>query len=712
VDSTGQIDEGAQGEKNNTSPGERLAPKCVADKGKGSGAIAGPGVAKKDPLMARGKEKMSVKGSLAPDRRGRSGEDDSRVAIADLELKGSQVVVTLAREGKPLVELADAAGLQLEVWAGRQRQVLPLMQADPNLQKINGRGGRVVFVTDIVLEKSGPVMARLIGGEGKVLTKMLSPGDEAARRVLSSAQRMNELEPLSPDGLRPAMDAARMGAASDGTGPAGTMMAERLKIEPGENPSAVPLMLDRGIRILNPTGGSYYQGETITIAYVVTREGVTSGNLTFTVMNQAGVEAGTITVPFSPEGPVYFTLRENAPPGEYVIMGSHPESGASGISDSFQVHNLANARIDFLTPEGGSEHHPGESMTVRYRFNKRVPPGTVTFSLYHAGTVVSTRTAEYLPLAAGASDAAQIRELTWPLPFGAEVPSGDYAIFAAHPVAGGFSPTFAIRSIGHGDGTVVQRDLELVDIWMEPNSSEAFAEPEELGMLMARVYFIGDSFPTDLSFFIRTQFRTLRVSPFAAAGTSVRLNKVPLATMEELSVTDDCGAWFDVIMDPDNAIIESNEDNNSIRGRRVGVLRLSARPQHRLTLERHAGPGGTGPHFYADVNNGGSVNWNALGVDLATADFDEICDLQLRFNLRNCGFASDHAHRIDVSYTRLHEGRQADIHERISESFSRPLRVPFGETSEVVIPLSRVAMVGQTIDMTFDMGYRYSFSLN
>jgi hypothetical protein len=72
-------------------------------------------------------------------------------------------------------------------------------------------------------------------------------------------------------------------------------------------------------------------------------------------------------------------------------------------------------------------------MTVIYQFSKRVESGTITFELWHDGSVLATATKEYRP--GSAADASEsFHRLTMDLPSG--LPDSDqYTILATHPKA-------------------------------------------------------------------------------------------------------------------------------------------------------------------------------------------------------------------------------------------------------------------------------------
>jgi len=242
-------------------------------------------------------------------------------------------------------------------------------------------------------------------------------------------------------------------------------MSKRRLPPPGDRPTPIPLRLDRGILLLNPTENDiYYQGETIYILCRLTRTDVTTGNVTFNLMRVGvtqSVASTNVAVARATGVPIPLTTPVNIAVGGYYITATNTESGAYGESDLFQV--AANsARIDFVSPERSAVLHPGTDMNLRYQFNRRVQPGTVTFQLYHAGAVVSTQTHEYRPGSA-ASRGQPIHTVHWDIP--RDAPRGDYAILAIHPAATGISPLFSIQPRSFGDagpGTPTAWSISLV----------------------------------------------------------------------------------------------------------------------------------------------------------------------------------------------------------------------------------------------------------
>ncbi len=176
VDSTRQIDE--SDEENNRRQ-EKLMPRCEAAKVRGIGDPKAKGVGMKEPEAGRIGVKSLAAGALsaAGGKRDRD-EEGCHVVVEELVASGREVVVILGREGIPRIELSEAAGIQLEVRTGAQHRMWPLVQVDPGLRQLNGSRGEMTFGTGLELEKPGPVMARLLGCEGRVLTRMLSPSGE------------------------------------------------------------------------------------------------------------------------------------------------------------------------------------------------------------------------------------------------------------------------------------------------------------------------------------------------------------------------------------------------------------------------------------------------------------------------------------------------------------------------------------------------------
>ncbi|HEX2966471.1 MAG TPA: hypothetical protein VHO84_11840, partial [Syntrophorhabdaceae bacterium] len=351
--------------------------------------------------------------------------------IEKISLKGNRVVVLLAGKGKIAPE--DYQKIILRVETSKGPRQWSLSEADRARSLIAGTG-RVEFDTGILLDKTEMVKGVLLFG------KIEKPKQEML--VIAST-------PMAP--------AARLQAAAP----------ERPRTSP---PSPVPRLVDRGIRILNPTvDNHYYQGETIYVFYQVSRAEVPTGNITFRMESIGmGAEVGSVTIPAARNGLVALTPRADTPIARYVITGEEPGSDAFGQSDIFYVDRNS-ARIDFIAPTRGQEIPRDGTLSARYQFNNRVEPGTITFQLGHAGTIVSTQTARHLPHNAG-STSPPIHTVHFPL--ASDAPLGEYAIIATHPRASGISPVFNVirRTFGDGggDGTVyTQCDYGITSVTFE-----------------------------------------------------------------------------------------------------------------------------------------------------------------------------------------------------------------------------------------------------
>lgn len=108
--------------------------------------------------------------------------------------------------------------------------------------------------------------------------------------------------------------------------------------------------------------------------------------------------------------------------------------------------------IEMTRPREGDLHHPGGSITIRYRFSREVAPGgDVTFAAIHRGTGAAAATTS-VPHAGPSGPDAELREATLVVPAGS--PNGEYCISASHPASGasGLSDSFRLESFGEGGG--------------------------------------------------------------------------------------------------------------------------------------------------------------------------------------------------------------------------------------------------------------------
>lgn len=378
------------------------------------------------------------------------------VALLDLVATGGEVVVLLGRESAARLDPSEAGKIKLEVQFGAQSRMWPLVQVDPGLRRLNESGGPAKFGTGLVLEKPGPVTARLLGCEGKTLVRNLTPGGQTLGTPPPSTRRLNQSEGPAPkssaDSAPPPLSTGmvRKGAEAGIGKPTGPVMAVKEPRSDARKPTHVPRIIDRGIRIMNPTAGDrYYQGETIYVLCRITQASATSGNVTFRLVN-AGTEteAGTVSIPIDRAAgvPIPLTTARDIPVGRYLIRGLNTESGAFGESDAFEFV-VNSARIDFVAPARGDSHVPGSTMNVRYQLNRRVEPGTITFQFFHEGTPESTHNQGYLPEPANDSS-PPTHSFLWNIP--PDAPEGPYVILATHPAAIGLSSIFTISNTVHG----------------------------------------------------------------------------------------------------------------------------------------------------------------------------------------------------------------------------------------------------------------------
>lgn len=393
--------------------------------------------------------------------------------------KQCRVIVTLRNNGKgPVPEETFRRG-QVRMMVGARQMSIPLIKADPK-GILKALGSEIKVNSGLLLDKAALVQAEVDS------TRQIAESDEGNnRRSATLTPHCNTIAVKGSGGLAdqgiaaksggstssvtanmpPATGLAGSGQRSGITKPMTMTMSKRRLPPPGDRPTPIPLRLDQGILLLNPTENDiYYQGETIYILGRFTRNDVAAGNVTFNLMRVGvtqPVASTNVAVARATGVPIPLTTPVNIAAGDYYITATNTESGAYGESDLFQV--AANsARIDFVSPERGAVLHPGTDMNLRYQFNRRVQPGTVTFQLYHAGAVVSTQTHEYRPGSA-ASRGQPIHTVHWDIPRNA--PRGDYAILAIHPVATGISPLFSIQPRSFGDagpGTPTAWSISLV----------------------------------------------------------------------------------------------------------------------------------------------------------------------------------------------------------------------------------------------------------
>jgi len=393
--------------------------------------------------------------------------------------KQCRVVLAIRNNGKGPVPEDTFRRSQARVMVGTRQVSILLIKADPK-GVLKAAGGEIKVQTGLLLDKTFLVQAEVDNtrqiaesDEGNNrLAVTLTPRCEvgAAKGIVGTADqgiaaKIGGVTPSAPANLPPATSLATSGQRSGVTRPIGMAMSKRRLPLPGDKPTPIPLRLDQGFLLLNPTENDiYYQGETIYILCRITRSDVTTGNVAFNMMRVGTNQVITsTTIPVARAAGVLIPLAMpgNTTIGTYYITATNTESGAYGESDVFQV--AANsARIDFVSPERGAVLNPGTDMRLRYQFNRRAQPGTVTFQLYHAGTVVSAQTHEYLPGSA-ASRGQAIHTVHWEIP--RDAPRGDYTILATHATASGISPLFSIQPQSFGDagpGTPTAWSISLV----------------------------------------------------------------------------------------------------------------------------------------------------------------------------------------------------------------------------------------------------------
>lgn len=226
------------------------------------------------------------------------------------------------------------------------------------------------------------------------------------------------------------------------------------------SPSFVPLSLDRGIELINPTSSSaFYPGETIIVLYRLSSSEVISGTITFSVRKADGTdEIASTTIPFTPIVPVNLTLPVSIRTGEYKVVAEHSGSSAYGESDDFYV-NANVGRIDFFDIESGDEFNPGGSIDIRYKLNHRVEPGPITFQLFSGGAEVASQTNDYSPQPPHFTSEA-FHNLHMDIPN--DAPYGEYTIGATHPRASGFTPQFTVQPFGEGNNERARNLLEIL----------------------------------------------------------------------------------------------------------------------------------------------------------------------------------------------------------------------------------------------------------
>lgn len=320
-------------------------------------------------------------------------------------------------------------------------------------------------------------------------------------------------------------------------------------------PEAVPMSLDRGLRIESPTSlHVFYQGETITVRYKFMQAGAAAGDIIFTAIHR-GIGGGSVftTETYDPlsdyrvEKEVELTFSPDAPVGEYAIIASHAASGAYGESDSFRVE-MNSAQINFIQPDTGGLFHPGGTLNVRYQFSRRIEPGTITFDLYsmESSTPLATMTHSYNP---GSADMPlqTIWLLDWPLSSGI---SCEYCfIVATHPNAIGTSNTFAIQPFGEGTAVDEPYDIEIVDIFREDD-----------GVVKARIQvngFLNDRID------IQVNSSVIRALVSSSHHTDVVVGEMIRPAIMFGADRYAEGETFEVTVDPLNRFHETDESNNT-----------------------------------------------------------------------------------------------------------------------------------------------------
>ncbi len=358
--------------------------------------------------------------------------------IETVHLKDNKVFIILRKTGPIAREDFSHIMLRMETSRGhRQWNLHEVVDRSKSLS-----AGRVEFDTGIGIDKTETVKATLlIGSLQKPEVAVLTPVMAAAAAA----------KPPTADPMQAAASAST--------------------VRPAPSPrKAVPLMVDRGIRMSNPTSQDvYYQGETVYIMYQMTTAADPQGSITFSMIGHGmGNQVATMTVPAARSGVAAISMPETTPLSRYYITGFNPISNAYGESDVFEVAANSGA-IAFRAPSEGEMHHPGEDMLVRYQLPHRVEAGTIRFELMQGTTPVSYQTQEYLP-GSPADHSPPVHTIHLRVPHG--LASGNYRISATHPKARGNSPVFAIGPIPDGSGwTTVDCDYGIRSVTFSNGSS-------------------------------------------------------------------------------------------------------------------------------------------------------------------------------------------------------------------------------------------------
>ncbi len=375
-----------------------------AEKGKSAkGSAPAPTAKNAPPLQAAQPTAQKTPPAAAP---------ELNAAIERIFVKGKRVFVALARTGSGKIAPEDFPKIMLRIQTSKGHRQWSLAEVDKT-RALGGGPGKMEFDTGIVLEK------------GETVKGILSLGK-------IEKPRHDMLVIASATALRPAPAAAK---------PMGTMAGKMSRPQTGR-PTPVPMIFDRGIRITTPVAGEkYYQGEPVTVQYRWTNTSSPSGNIEISIQSEDQTwNYANTTVPAAASGTVTLTPPGTMRSGRYTVVAYNRESDAFGRSDAFEVGQNS-ARIDFISPATGDVVHPGSDVTMRYKLNRRVEPGTITFRIAHAG-VVTEVTQEYRPPAPGANP---LPEYTFVHHFPDTAATGEYGIIATHPKASGIGNLFSVQ---------------------------------------------------------------------------------------------------------------------------------------------------------------------------------------------------------------------------------------------------------------------------
>lgn len=461
----------------------------------------------------------------------RTGKADkgaaAEVAIEEVLAPKGEVVVILKREGAAKLDLAQAGRLHLQVDTEGKPRSWPLTQVDPGLKGLNGPKGQAAFSTGIELKVRLPVRAQLLGGGSpKPLVVMLGP---------AAAEKTEATKTMKPQ----------------------THLKLQEAIVPPD-PRKIPLCLDDsgGIRITSPTRGQRFQpGDSMTIEATFLSD-TAHGMVSFQIW-KAGANQPLATIAFgfdpTPENMicqrVWGLPLGGLPSGsDYFIVADHRDGGLWGVSDVFTIGNSdGEGLIEVSRPRAGEGVTPGFTMHVDYRFTRRVEEGLVHIELYaldsegRYGRPVLTRTQHHRPPSGPPGGVAPepIHTIEWPIPEDTAI--GRYFVLVTHPEAWGRSRNFNILS--ELTGYPID-DYAVLDIFMDGDE------------VKARIRASGGT----IADYVQLSVNGLITRPLISPGDSDVI--IRDYSNQTLGL---CGQFFDVTIDPDGRITETNEGNNSLR---------------------------------------------------------------------------------------------------------------------------------------------------